>query len=53
MLIIRILSVLRRNWRYRSNLNALHQLDDRMLADIGVSRCAIEAAVRALNPATA
>ncbi len=53
MLIIRILSVLRRNWRYRSNLHALHQLDDRMLADIGVPRGAIEAAARALTPAAA
>ena len=27
-----------RNWRARSRVRALHELDDRMLADIGVQR---------------
>jgi len=32
------LSGLFRNWRARSKVRALHDLDDRMLADIGVRR---------------
>ncbi len=32
------LSTLLRNWRARSRVRALHDLDDRMLADIGVRR---------------
>lgn len=32
------LSYLFRNWRTRSKVRALHDLDDRMLADIGVRR---------------
>jgi len=32
------LSTLLRNWRARSKVRALHDLDDRMLADIGVRR---------------
>ncbi len=32
------LSTLLRNWRARSKVRALHELDDRMLADIGVRR---------------
>ncbi len=32
------LSTLFRNWRARSKIRAMHNLDDRMLADIGVRR---------------
>ncbi len=32
------LSTLYRNWRARSKVRAMHDLDDRMLADIGVRR---------------
>ncbi|MEM7635495.1 MAG: DUF1127 domain-containing protein [Pseudomonadota bacterium] len=32
------LAALFRNWRARSKVRALHDLDDRMLADIGVRR---------------
>jgi len=32
------LSGLFRNWRARSKVRALHDLDDRMLADIGIRR---------------
>ena len=32
------LATLLRNWRARSKVRALHDLDDRMLADIGVRR---------------
>lgn len=32
------LSTLWRNWRARSKVRAMHDLDDRMLADIGVRR---------------
>ena len=32
------LSNMLRNWRARSKVRALHDLDDRMLADIGVRR---------------
>lgn len=32
------LSNLFRNWRARSKVRAMHDLDDRMLADIGVRR---------------
>ena len=32
------LSTFLRNWRARSKVRALHDLDDRMLADIGVRR---------------
>jgi uncharacterized protein YjiS (DUF1127 family) len=30
----------------RANIRALHVLEDRVLADIGIARCGIEAAVR-------
>ena len=33
-----LLSTLYRNWRARSKVRAMHDLDDRMLADIGVRR---------------
>lgn len=32
------LATLLRNWRARSKVRSLHDLDDRMLADIGVRR---------------
>ena len=37
----------------RSAIRELHQLDDRTLADIGISRCEIESAVRRGRPRTA
>jgi uncharacterized protein YjiS (DUF1127 family) len=51
MIIASILSAIRRNRRYRSNLNALCRLDDRMLADIGLARGSIQAAARELTAA--
>lgn len=46
-----LVALWRRSASRRSHLDAvweLHQLDDRMLNDIGISRCEIEAAVRGL-----
>src|SRR5260370_16491821 len=34
----------------RSSIRELHQLDDRTLADIGITRCGIEYAVRPARP---
>lgn len=39
----RILRAARRWWRYRATTDALMELDDRLLKDIGLSRAAIEA----------
>jgi|tagenome__1003787_1003787.scaffolds.fasta_scaffold20060399_2 uncharacterized protein YjiS (DUF1127 family) len=37
------------NWDRRAAMKALHQLDDRALRDIGLSRCQIERAVHGLD----
>jgi uncharacterized protein YjiS (DUF1127 family) len=37
-------------WFLRSAIHELHQLDDRTLADIGITRCGIEYAVRHGRP---
>jgi len=36
-------------WDRRAAMKALHQLDDRALRDIGLSRCQIERAVHGLD----
>jgi len=36
-------------WNRRAAMKALHQLDDRALRDIGLSRCQIERAVHGLD----
>ena len=36
-------------WNRRAAMKALHQLDDRSLRDIGISRCEIERAVHGLD----
>lgn len=38
------------DWNRRAAMKALHQLDDRALRDIGLSRCQIERAVHGLDP---
>ena len=38
------------DWDRRAAMKALHQLDDRALRDIGLSRCQIESAVHGLDP---
>jgi uncharacterized protein YjiS (DUF1127 family) len=38
------------DWDRRAAMKALHQLDDRALRDIGLSRCQIERAVHGLDP---
>ena len=37
-------------WLLRSAIRELHQVDDRTLADIGITRCGIEYAVRRGRP---
>ena len=37
------------DWNRRAAMKALHQLDDRALRDIGLSRCQIEQAVHGLD----
>ena len=37
-------------WLLRSAIRELHELDDRTLADIGITRCGIEYAVRHGRP---
>jgi len=44
--IVRMIEVLAEARRRRRAIRAMQRLDDRMLADIGVSRSGIEAAVR-------
>jgi len=49
----RIVFVLRgiaAEWNRRAAMKALHQLDDRALRDIGLSRCQIERAVHGFDP---
>jgi len=40
-------------WLLRCVVRELHQLDDRTLADIGITRCGIESAVRNVLPTRA
>ena len=52
-LVRRIATVLRgiaAEWNRRAAMKALHQLDDRALRDIGLSRCQIEKAVHGFDP---